>query len=86
MPTHIHADLPAGFADVSFLIQQNFNFAHLVDDLAGECDFLTMIYPLYFQFQSNIITGLVFGGQAIPYAEASNTKPQISSIPFSPYG
>jgi len=23
-----------------------------------------MIYPLYFQFQSNINTGLLFGGQA----------------------
>ena len=29
----------------------------------AECDFLTMIYPLYFQFQSNITTGLLFGGQ-----------------------
>jgi len=30
---------------------------------SGECDFLTMSYPLYFQFQSNITTGLLFGGQ-----------------------
>ncbi len=25
---------------------------------------MAMIYPLYFQFQSNSITGLLFGGQA----------------------
>ena len=47
---------------------------------SGECDFLTMIYPLYFQFQSNITTGLLFGGQTnwidpIPVPGFEDTDP-----------
>jgi len=41
---------------------------------------LTMIYPLYFQFQSNITTGLLFGGQTnwidpIPVPGFEDTDP-----------
>ncbi len=50
------------FRDELFVIKCN--LSRLLMICTGECDFLAMIYPLYFQFQSNITTGLLFGGQA----------------------